>query len=82
MSRNHGLSRRAFLRNAGMTAIAGAAGGAVSPKIAAAGAADDGSDASEPVGLLSDGGEVVGPVDRDPGEPDPDRGTVRVASAE
>jgi cysteine-S-conjugate beta-lyase len=44
MARNHGLSRRAFLRNAGMTAIAGATGTAVSPRIAGAapeGAADD-----------------------------------------
>ncbi len=44
MARNHGLSRRAFLRNAGMTAIAGAAGTAASPRIAGAlteSAADD-----------------------------------------
>ncbi len=44
MARNHGLSRRAFLRNAGMTAIAGAAGTAVSPRMASAAserAADD-----------------------------------------
>ena len=38
MSRNHGLSRRAFLRNAGMTAIAGAAGTVGSPRTAAAAA--------------------------------------------
>ena len=44
MSRNHGLSRRAFLRNAGMTAIAGAAGGAVSPRATAAAAAPERAD--------------------------------------
>src|SRR5688572_26450187 len=39
MSQTHGLNRRSFLRNAGLTALAGAAAGSSNPLMAAAGSA-------------------------------------------
>ncbi len=43
MSLNQGLNRRAFLRNAGMTALAGAVGAKATPPLAAADLATEGS---------------------------------------